>query len=372
MLLHLCRQTLLNSLGGYRLRRLVPVVWLALLALQGCGHFRHRGSHQYVYVWVKDMYLRDRVSPVNTRVTRVVNGQRLQVLEQDGRFTQVKAPDGKIGWLAQETVLDQQTYDKFAELAKENASDPVLSHGRLVYSYWLRDAPGLKSDRFYLLGPNTTVDLLRRASVPRPLPPGVTPKPGAPPEMEDFWLARDSAGHVGWVRGGDLDEDVPQDVEMLAIGEKVLEARVLRTVIDPDSGRPKHEVPEYVVALTPWRQNGLPYDFDKIRVFTWNVHRHRWETAYRDSDLEGYLPITVSQQTFNGKTEPVFSFRVATGDSAHIDPKTGLAVAGTSAMEVYRMEDTIVRKVSGPDLRHEPDGGKKIAERENRRHRQRR
>jgi hypothetical protein len=263
-------------------------------------------------------------------------------------------------------VLDQATYDKFQQLAKESASDPVLSKGILRESYWLRDAPGRESDRFYLLHPNTKLELLERVSVPRPeAMPLVPTKNGAPaaPVYEDFWLARDPQGQVGWVRGGALDEDVPEDVAVLVPNEKVVAAYVIRTVTDPEANTPSGQVPEYLAALAPWKA-GLPYDFDQIRVFTWNVRRHRYETAYLEHDLEGYLPVKVGQETFGRETDPVFSFEVATGDSATINAKTGRAEAGTPAMESFRMEGVIVRKISGPAPQ------KKIESAGKRRHRQ--
>jgi hypothetical protein len=305
------------------------------------------------------MYLRSDVSPVNQPVERVVNGERLEVLDEDG----------KVGWVADPTVIDQPTYDKFAELKKENADDPALSMGILRESYWMHDAPAGGSDRFYLLHPGAMLELLERVSVPRPPPPWAVPQAGkkpAAPELEDFWLARDAQGQVGWVRGGVLDEDVPQDIAILVPGEKIVAAYVVRKVSDPEADTPDHEVPEYLAALTPW-QEGLPYDFDQIRVFTWDVKRHRYETAYLEHDLEGYLPVTVGEQSFGRETDPVFSFRVATDDSARIDPKTGRAEPGTVATESYRMEGVIVRKTSGPA----PEAGKKMEFRRKERNRRR-
>ena len=48
-------------------------------------------------------------------------------------------------------------------------------------------------------------------------------------------------------------------------------------------------VPEYV-SVTNAYKDGLPYDFDQVRVFTWNVKKHRYETAYRQRNLEGLSP----------------------------------------------------------------------------------
>ncbi len=301
---------------------------------------------------MRGLDLRDRVAPVNQRVAHVVNGDRLEVMERNGRFLQVKTSDGKVGWVEEHEVIDQDTYDKFEDLQKQTAQSPVLSKGILRESYWLHDAPGREADRFYLLRPNTKLDLLERVSVPKPQPVGLllAGKRGtaaAPPPMEDFWLARDAAGQVGWVRGGVLDEDVPEDIAVLVPNEKVVAAYVIRKVRDPAAKTADGQVPEYLAALTPWKA-GLPYDFDQIRVFTWNVRRHRYETAYLEHDLEGYLPVKIGQETFGRETDPVFSFQVAAGGSARIDPKTGRAKPGTAATESFRMQGVIVRKMGGP------------------------
>jgi len=347
-------------------RRFTPALIVGLLLLQGCSRFAPHPHHEYVYVWVRGTFLRDRVAAVSNRVAEVTNGQRLDVLEHGRRFLKVKTDKGEVGWIEDHEVIDQSVYDKFGQLQKDNGSDPVVATAVLEEDYWLRDAPGRTSDRFTLLPENSKLQLLMRASVPRPEAPQLLPLPVkktvkpekkkkedledlANPALEDYWLARASSGQVGWVRSRTLDEDVPDAIAGLAEGQKVIGAYVLRTVEDPGANVPGNQVPEYLVALAPWR-DGLPFDFDQVRVFTWNVKKHRYETAYRERNIAGYLPVTVSHQAFGNQTEPVFSFRVATDpESASLDPQTGMVRPGTTTTETYHMEGVLVRRAGGPE-----------------------
>ena len=115
-------------------------------------------------------------------------------------------------------------------------------------------------------------------------------------------------------------------------------AYVLRNVSDPDSGKPDGLVPDYVTVLTEYK-DGLPYDFDEVRVFTWDVRHHRYGTAYIERNLSGYFPVTVSQQDFPDGPEPVFTIRALPSQK----PGKGSQAAAPSATSAPALETRIYR-----------------------------
>jgi hypothetical protein len=83
-------------------------------------------------------------------------------------------------------------------------------------------------------------------------------------------------------------------------------------------------------------KDGMPFDFNQIRVFTWNVKRHRYETAYREHDVNGVLPVTVSQENFDKEGMlPVFVIRVKDDD-------------GNVREKKYKLNTPIVKRVLAP------------------------
>jgi hypothetical protein len=148
---------------------------------------------------------------------------------------------------------------------------------------------------------------------------------------------------VGWVRARTLDEDVPDAIAGLAEGQKIVGAYVLRKVNDPDANVPGDQVPEYIAVLAPWK-DGLPYDFDQVRVYTWNVKKHRYETAYRERNLAGFLPVAVTEASASNQQVPAFSFRVAVGDQVALDSQTGMVKPGETALESFRMDGVVVHR----------------------------
>ncbi len=333
-----------------------------------------------MYLWARQMYLHDRVAAVSNRVAEVVNGQQLEVLEHGRRFLKVKTQKNEIGWIEERAVIDGNIYDAFVQLAKQNKEDPVIATGTIRDDVYLHLKPGRETDRFYLLPANAKVQLLVRASVPKtplitpqprpaakapvksPPPASGSQRPAAPgpaetvpsePEtpavvMEDWWLVRDGQGRAGWLLSGRVDVDVPDEIAQYAEGQRIVGAYVIAKVADDEAATPDHLVPEYVTALGP-PKSGLPFDFDQIRVFTWSVKRHRYETAYRLHPIQGYLPLRITSQPGPGGTEPVFSFQIEDSQSLTVDPETGIARPLAPRTVSFAMRDTQVRR-TGSDL----------------------
>ncbi|HTV06110.1 MAG TPA: SH3 domain-containing protein [Acidobacteriaceae bacterium] len=371
---------------------------LSCLVIVGCGRFSPGPAKQYVYVSVKEMFPHDRLAAVSERVEKVVNGERLLVVDQDRHFYKVRMPDGKVGWVDDREVIDQKTYDQFMALRNGNAHDPVVATAVLNYETNVHLAPGRDEVHFYMLPYNTKLELLRRASVPKPLPPQAVPvplpvvrktppapkkkikrDPNAPPyvpsgpPMEDWWLVRGPKGQTGWVLSRMMDVVIPQELAGLAGDQRYVAAYQIRTVNDPGSRFPNGQAPEFVAVTNAWK-DGLPYDFDQLHVFTWDVRRHRYELAFRDRGIEGYLPVTIGSGVFNGKTEPTFSFKEATDNQDMvIDPVTGAAHSAHTIMVTYRLEGVLVRRIGPPETKAKVERAAERTQRHNvRRHRERR
>jgi SH3-like domain-containing protein len=337
-----------------------------MTALAGCNRLRPHAKPEMVYVVAKQTYLRDRVAAVSNRIALVTNGEPLEVVEHGRRFLRTKTSKGEVGWIEDHMVIDQATYDQFASLQQQHAHDPVVATAVLRDDLYLHAKPGRETDRFYLLPENQKLQLLIRASVPKPAPPqgflaaprpaatgkekqaAAKPTPAGDPAvpMEDWWLVRDSRGQVGWLLARRLDVDVPDEIAGYSEGQKIVGAYVLTKVYDPDSSLPDKLVPEYI-SVTNAYKDGLPYDFDQVRVFTWNVKKHRYETAYRQRNIEGYLPVGISQsKNGQGQPVPVFSITVATSDAVKIDPQTGAVRPVATDTLKYQLESGMVKRVT--------------------------
>ncbi len=341
-------------------------------------------QHQYMYVSAQETSLRDRVATMYNKIGTVHNGDRVEVLEKQRRFLRVRTDAGQEGWIEERSLVAQDVYDAFQTLAKDNASQPVQAHGTTRAELNMHDTPSREGDHLYQLKDGEKVDILKRATAPKVPPkaaaatqaakssatqpkqqtasaanpgnqapsasPAQTPqapvaKPGLKPPaadkgkeaeppkpvMEDWYLVRNSAGRVGWVLLRMVDLDIPLEVAQYAEGQRIMGYFVLNTVQDGDK-----QVPQYLVLLNE-PKDGLPWDYNQIRIFTWGRIRHRYETAYRERNLEGYFPVKTGHETFGKEGDlPTFTIRKETEDGQMVDV-------------TYKLNGPIVRRVLTPE-----------------------
>ncbi len=313
----------------------------ATLLLPACGRGRHRVL-EVAYVSAPQAALRDQVAAIFNRVGNVKNGERVEVLEREKRFARVRTASGIEGWIEQRYLVDQKTFDALQKLTQDNQNDPVQAQGVLRNETNLHVTPGRETEHLYQLAAGAKVALLKRGTAEKQI--GAAPPPKQPakagckaaagPVLEDWWLLRDDQGRVGWVLARMVDLDVPLEIAQYAEGQRFVAFFQLDEVDDVDKGV-KKQVPQYLCVMTD-PHDGLPYDFDQVRVFTWNTRKHRYETAYREHGLDGVLPVTISHEQFDKEgLLPVFILRVKDD-------------AGNVSERKYKLNTPIVRRVLAP------------------------
>ncbi len=362
---------------------LLTIAFLSLLAACSRAKLEH---HEYMYVSAAETTLRDRVATLYGKVGMVYNGDRVEVLEKDRRFYHVRTDKGQEGWIEERSLVSQEMYDAFQKLAKDSAAIPVQAHGTTRAEVNMHIVPARYGEHLYQLKEGDKLEILKRATTDKDAkdpaiaakaklaaaeaakkktataanntektpaatksassaeshreaektksPAAETPE-APPPVMEDWYLVRASGGHTGWVLMRMVDLDVPLDVAQYAEGQRITGYFILNTVEETQDGVSK-QVPQYLVLLNE-PKDGLAWDYNQIRVFTRNRAKHRYETAYRERNLEGYLPVDVGHQYFDKEGDlPTFTIRKM-NDSGQIVPVT------------YKLNGPIVHRVLTPE-----------------------
>ena len=320
--------------------RALSLLGLAVLfLLTSCNRVSNE-EREYAYVAATQVNLRDQVAAVYNKVGILHNGERVEVLDRSRRFVKVRTDKGETGWVEQRYLVGQDVFDGLKKLDQDNRGALAQAHGVTRNDTNLHLTPARDADHLYQLKQGEKVVLLQRTTSPKPQPAVIPVKqdvskkekktePPAP-ALEDWWLIRDSAGHTGWVLGRMIDLDVPLDIAQYAEGQRIVAAFVLNQVKDADK-----MVPEYLVVLTE-PKDGMPFDYNQVRVFTWNVRRHRYETAYRERNLDGVLPVRVGEEDFGEEGKlPIFVLRVKGENGDIVERK-------------YKMNTPMVRRVLAP------------------------
>jgi SH3-like domain-containing protein len=320
-------------------RRLVFLLVALLLLLTSCNRASNE-EREYAYVIASHVNLRDQIAAVYNKMGVLHNGDRVEVLDRSRRFVKVKNDKAEVGWVEQRYLVGQDVFDSFAKLERDSRADLAQARGVTRNDTNLHLTPARDADHLYQLKQGDKVVLLQRATAAKsdvatlPVRQEVNTKGKkvAPPKLvlEDWWLIRDSGGHAGWVLGRMLDLDIPLEIAQYAEGQRIVASFVLNQVKDEDK-----MVPQYLVVPTE-PKDGMPFDYNQIRVFTWNVRRHRYETAYRERHLDGVLPVRITEEDFGKEGRlPVFMLRVK-GDNDNVVERK------------YKLNTPIVRRVLAP------------------------
>jgi hypothetical protein len=268
-------------------------------------------------------------------VATVRHGERLEIVQRRRRFLKVRAPGGAEGWIEDHLLLSSDEIAALQEVERRALTLPSQGVASTYDQLNVHTEPNRPSPSFLQVQEGEKVDVVAHVSAPRtpperkpliaprpktppparkraeskyplpPMPPAPPPPPNwkelskTPPEvqqeiaesraanaapLEDWSLVRNAKGESGWVLSRRLYMAIPDDVAQYAEGHRITSYFALSDV--RDGGAVKHNWLWTTIA-----SGDHPYDFDSFRVFTWSLRRHRYETAYIQRNVEGYLPV---------------------------------------------------------------------------------
>ena len=335
---------------------LAAVLLFVLVLLSGCNP-QSGNSLGEAYVAPATLNLRRDLTGKNGTVTVLKHGEHLDIVDVRRRFVRVRTGKGLAGWVDSSQLLsveqmnqihrDTQAYSSLPSEGTASAYETTNVHiepSRASPAFTVIPAGGLVTTlghRLSLkvdsLAPPNSLTLVKAQPVPRrqrkektarnPMRLPSKPGPPKPPAhwqelsaeridgaesiadahaeaerkkqvvkeqaaakksavMEDWTLVRTKDDQYGWVLSRNLTMAIPDEVAQYAEGKHITSYFDLGQVVDEDNGV-KHNW------LWTTASSQEPYDFDGWRVFLWNRHRHRFETSYRQREVEGYFPVHV-------------------------------------------------------------------------------
>lgn len=210
-------------------------------------------------------------------LARIVEGERVSVLHH--QLVSKNAPPPKLGQLIKpRTVPTRRKKEKQTRALRL----PLPPRPPKVPDNWQQ----LSAER--IDGGASTADLKARMDAE-----AAAKKAEAaskPVMLEDWTLIRISKNgrgvETGWVLTRNLVMSIPDEVAQYAEGKRITSYLNLGSVKDEELG-----VRHNWLWTTASSQHA--FDFDGWRVFLWNRRRHRYETSFRQRDVEGYYPVSV-------------------------------------------------------------------------------
>jgi hypothetical protein len=275
----------------------LTLVLAFFVVISGCGP-KKEPAKEHATVVAKHASVRMKNSATSRTLETLEPDTKLEILEKQGNWYRIRSGETQ-GWMEETTLLTDAMASQLQSMVAEAKKQEVQNTALVRDDANLRLEPGRNTKIMRRLAAESKVEILERKTLPR-----LNSSPPAP----DVWIkVRVSPTEVGWLLGNVLDYDAPAAIGGFMEGSNYSAIKPLNTVEDSEQG----PIIWYVVGE---RRPGAPPEvaFDGIRVFTWNLKKHRYETAYRIKGLRGAYPLVVGKEGGN----PTFQFSEMTDDGS--------------------------------------------------------
>ncbi len=332
-------------------RKLLIAVPLLLVVSVAAWFFRPK--HETLgeaYVGERTATLWSSVAQVREPLDTLHYGDRVDVVARRNDSIKVRTAAGELGWVEGRYLMDPALWQRSTKLLKQVVPMPVQARGRTKVATNLRVEPGRTQARLYQFGRGVPVEIVGRAVADWVQVTDEKESANEPQDTkkEDWFLVRGLATRppgdstvraaetttttqpgdqtlpiAGWVIARFIELDLPDPVRDGASSANI---RPIAWFELNRVGDPSGDKIQYLVAGARGPE-GQPCDFTTLRVYTWNLKKERYETAFIENDLCGQLPVSIGKSP---KSDPEFRFKEMDGNKAE---------------RVYRLMQTVVRRI---------------------------
>lgn len=329
------------------------------------------------------------------------HGDRVEIIGRRRRFFKIRTSSGATGWADSVQFLSTRGMESLQELSRQTEQAPSQGQATVFDVLNVHTAPNRQAPTIFQIQPGAKVEVIAHELAPRvpytppalllpaldtvkPLkknrkkepgiPPPPRPKPIAPPEdwvrmsagaarqiqpadgldakpvqaaakpvVDELWsLVRARDGKSGWVLARMLFMSLPDEVAQYA--ERARIAAYFHAGDTTDrSGAAR---PAWLWATSSRPREG----FDSLRLFTWNTRRNRYETAYIERNLTGFLPVIIERGASGA----------ATGFTAVVAEKDGALQTRVYTLNGLRVRLASRRPATVPRRWHTPGDPERI------------
>jgi hypothetical protein len=319
---------------------------LAALALVACGPTGER-EPSFGEAWVAPATLQVRKElTIHAPVSMVLHhGDHVDLLARRRRFIKIRAANGAEGWTDSRLLFSAAAREQFDDLQERASAAPSLGRATVLDTVTVHTAPYRQAPGLFQFGPKQSVEIIAHQRVERlpwdppplleelalrpkaakkkkdspnappkvpPPPPGPPPSvpddwlllsgypqdhlpgerpnepPPSPPALDDWALVRWPGGHAGWILDRMLYLSIPDEVIQYAERARIVAYYELGTVRDRD-------LQKQVWLWASQSASARQLEFDSLRIFTWSLRRHRYETSWIEHGVQGAGPVTLTR-----------------------------------------------------------------------------